>query len=410
MNGASDIQADGMLGAVASHGKGTSMHQYRVERGDSPAIIARKYGVSTGSLLAANPAKPAHAVAGTMTWRSLAIGETVNVPRRHGLHGEFGLGYTDAALNAARAVDAELTTQGCCGAGVAGSPLSNAIAAFKQAILSNPSDWGNAYDAATVIPGSHIDVSNTVCQIALSLSDLQAVLGSAMTYTGSGCFGAWVGAGNCPTTDQGTGCDKPDDKCNSTSVIDSVTRRCAPMCWDFSRPANGVCPPQPPPLPATIECPQGTVKAGQQVANILTDCGGVALPCPQGTVREGQPIGMDPTCGGQKPGVDKCPPGTIREGQDVGTDTACGGSSLPCAQGTVREGQAIAMDPLCGGPKQKPAKEQECPAGQIRQGGQCIKAPSGGGSGGSNAALVAGGLIVVGGIAATVFAMRKKRQ
>jgi hypothetical protein len=396
------------------------MHAYEVQHGDSPAIIARKYGVSVGSLLAANPKKPAHAVAGTMTWKSLAIGETLNVPRRHGLHGEIGLGYTDAVVNAAKALDAQLTANGCCGSNAVDSSttaLGTRTRAFKQAILVNPSDWGSASAyAAQTVTGSTIDVSNPQCQSAFgngTISDLKAALGSAMTYAGGPCA-TWNGAGNCPSSDPA----RPpcDDDCSSTQLVDSVTHQCAPMCPDSSRPANGVCgggqPPPLPPLPATIPCPPGTVKAGQQVANILTDCGGVSLPCPQGTVREGQPIGMDPTCGGQKPGVDKCPAGTIRAGQDVGTDTACGGSALPCAPGTVREGQAIAMDPLCGGPKQKAAKDEACPAGQVRQGGQCITppAPSGGGSRGSNAALVAGGLIVVGGIAATVFAMRKRKS
>lgn len=390
-------------------------HAYQVQHGDSPARIARKYGVSTGSLLAANPKKQTHAVAGTMTWRSLAIGETVNVPARHGLHGgEFGLGYTDAVLNAAKTLDAQLMCHGCCGSGVPGSLLSNAVKDFKQSILSNSSDWGSsgAYAAPTVT-GSTIDVTNAGCQIAFgngTISDLRAALGSAMKYTEGPCA-TWNGAGDCPSIYQdGPDCAKIlDCDCADNELVDSVTGACAPMCSDSSRRANGACA-QLPPLPATIACPPGTVNAGQQVANILTDCGGVSLPCPQGTVREGQPIGMDPTCGGQKPGVDKCPAGTIRAGQDVGTDTACGGSALPCAPGTVRENDPIGMDPLCGGLKPKVAKEGECPAGQIRQGGQCIKAPSSGGSGGSNAALVAGGLIVVGGIAATVFAMRKRKS
>jgi hypothetical protein len=392
------------------------MHAYEVQHGDSPAIIARKYGVSVGSLLAANPKKPAHAVAGTMTWKSLAIGETLNVPRRHGLHGEIGLGYTDAVVNAAKVLDNQLACHGCCGSDNPSSLLSNAVKGFKQAILSNPSDWGSpGAFAAPTVTGSTIDVTNPTCQTAFgngTISDLKAALGSAMTYTGGACA-TWNGAGNCPSIYQdGPDCAKIlDCDCANNELVDSVTGKCAPMCPDNSRQANGACA-QLPPLPATIPCPPGTVKAGQQVANILTDCGGVSLPCPQGTVREGQPIGMDPTCGGQKPGVDKCPAGTIRAGQDVGTDTACGGSALPCAPGTVREGQAIAMDPLCGGPKQKAAKDEACPAGQIRQGGQCITppAPSGGGSRGSNAALVAGGLIVVGGIAATVFAMRKRKS
>ena len=53
---------------------------YQVRNGDSPAIIARRYGVAMSALIAANPRKPTTVVAGVRTWRSLAPGETVSVP------------------------------------------------------------------------------------------------------------------------------------------------------------------------------------------------------------------------------------------------------------------------------------------------------------------------------------------
>ena len=53
---------------------------YAAQYGDSPAIIARKFGASFNSLIGANPQKPTTVVAGTRTWRELRVGETVSVP------------------------------------------------------------------------------------------------------------------------------------------------------------------------------------------------------------------------------------------------------------------------------------------------------------------------------------------
>lgn len=58
---------------------------YVVQSGDSPAIIAQRFGVSTAALIAANPSKPTTEVSdpngrAVRTWRSLVPGETVSVP------------------------------------------------------------------------------------------------------------------------------------------------------------------------------------------------------------------------------------------------------------------------------------------------------------------------------------------
>ena len=53
---------------------------YTVQYGDSPAIIARRFGVSTSALIGANPQKPTTVVAGYQTWRDLRTGETLRVP------------------------------------------------------------------------------------------------------------------------------------------------------------------------------------------------------------------------------------------------------------------------------------------------------------------------------------------
>ena len=53
---------------------------YVVQYNDSPASIAKKFGIALSSLLAANPQKPTKVVAGATTFRELLVGETLNVP------------------------------------------------------------------------------------------------------------------------------------------------------------------------------------------------------------------------------------------------------------------------------------------------------------------------------------------
>src|SRR5262249_56075632 len=52
----------------------------QVQFGDSPAVIARRFGVSMPALIAANPHKATTVVAGVQTWRDLTPGETIVVP------------------------------------------------------------------------------------------------------------------------------------------------------------------------------------------------------------------------------------------------------------------------------------------------------------------------------------------
>jgi peptidoglycan hydrolase-like protein with peptidoglycan-binding domain len=54
--------------------------QYSAQVGDSPAIIARRFGVALNSLVNANPHKPTTIVAGQRTWQALLPGEMVIVP------------------------------------------------------------------------------------------------------------------------------------------------------------------------------------------------------------------------------------------------------------------------------------------------------------------------------------------
>ena len=44
---------------------------YTVQFGDSPALIARRFGVSMEAIIGANPQKPTTVVAGQRTWQSV---------------------------------------------------------------------------------------------------------------------------------------------------------------------------------------------------------------------------------------------------------------------------------------------------------------------------------------------------
>jgi hypothetical protein len=56
------------------------MNSYKIQPGDSPALIARAFGVPFDKLIAANPHKPTTVVAGRRTWSGVIPGEKVRVP------------------------------------------------------------------------------------------------------------------------------------------------------------------------------------------------------------------------------------------------------------------------------------------------------------------------------------------
>ena len=58
-----------------------SSRDYTVTRNDSPASIAKKFGVSMDQLLNANPQKPTTVVRGVRTWTDLSINEGLNLPK-----------------------------------------------------------------------------------------------------------------------------------------------------------------------------------------------------------------------------------------------------------------------------------------------------------------------------------------
>lgn len=108
--------------------------RYQVRYGDSPAIIARRFGVTMPSLINANPQRPTATVAGQRTWRSLQSGETVRVPVG------VGDGYLGAVAPAPINGPHAIIHQGSSGADVA----------LAQQLLSIPADgsFGGQTDAA----------------------------------------------------------------------------------------------------------------------------------------------------------------------------------------------------------------------------------------------------------------------
>ncbi len=54
--------------------------RYQILYNDSPAKIARKFGLSMRALIGANPRKLTTIVAGVPTWSEVRVGETINVP------------------------------------------------------------------------------------------------------------------------------------------------------------------------------------------------------------------------------------------------------------------------------------------------------------------------------------------
>jgi LysM domain-containing protein len=86
MNGASKVgvDQDPLLDLV-------NTRDYTIAYGDSPASVAKKFGISLSDLLAANPQKPTTITAGVRTFRELHIGEKLNVPTV-GLSGADAIG------------------------------------------------------------------------------------------------------------------------------------------------------------------------------------------------------------------------------------------------------------------------------------------------------------------------------
>jgi hypothetical protein len=106
---------------------------YKVRPGQSPALIARQFGIPMSRLIHANPHKPTKMVGGRLTWKEIRHNETLNVPTG----GTVGDAVTDA-INALIA---------------AGSPCNQANVAFVCAVqralgVTVDGKWGTGTSTA----------------------------------------------------------------------------------------------------------------------------------------------------------------------------------------------------------------------------------------------------------------------
>ena len=256
----------------------------QVAYGDSPAIIARKYGVTMGALIGANPQKPTTVVAGVRTWRDLRAGETVSVPVG-GYVGDPQTVAVEALMNA-------------------GSPCSQANVAMvclAQGAMGVSADgkWGSGTAAAA-----------------------QKLVPSAP----GGCSPrpAWwapAGQSNCPSALPAL----PPAPAPSPTPAPPLQLPVIPglttcPAGQFLNPLTGACeafalPPIPSPIPAapppaplpvtpvSVTCPAGTV------LNPLTgNCDAIPLPPPSIGCQPGQV--WNPLTSQCETPVVSCPPGT----------------------------------------------------------------------------------------------------
>src|SRR5271166_6547491 len=92
-----------------------SSRDYTVSRNDSPASIAKKFGVSLDQLLNANPQKATTVVRGVRTWTDLSINEGLNLPKagvRVGYVAGVGQALWPAGMQTGQPSIADLQAQG----------------------------------------------------------------------------------------------------------------------------------------------------------------------------------------------------------------------------------------------------------------------------------------------------------
>ena len=111
---------------------------YQVQYEDSPAKIARKFGISRQALMGANRQKATTVVAGVPTWSEIRVGETVNVP----LGGIVGQAVP--AESKIAAIESLMFVGGPC------IETNLAVVCGVQSILgvSNDGKWGSGTSAA----------------------------------------------------------------------------------------------------------------------------------------------------------------------------------------------------------------------------------------------------------------------
>lgn len=339
-----------------------------------------------------------------------ALGSQSPTPCTYGGGGGGG-NYSAAVISAAQALDSYLHSYGCTNCGSAGQPpnlsdpLSPLVSAFKDAILVTPSCGSNACPTVT---GSTINMTSAACAASFgpgTLSDLQAVLGSAMTYSGQGCTDS-----NCNCLTGGN--PPPPSTCTAPLALDSSSVcRCnggVPGASNGTTDGN-LCTAAQALIIISNPCDGSTasnaaVAAFQSAWSNTSDSTMGASAITSGVYDAATAAALN-TALGQNVAAAACtapppppaqPPPCVSPGALNTAQTACvcpSGYTLNVATGVC----TLAAPP------------HQCPPGQIMQGGQCITPPATASSGGAGA-LVAGVLILGVGGAATYYALKGKKH
>jgi len=126
---------------------------YKVQRGDSPAIISRRLGMPVSALISANPQKQTQAVAGRLTWQTLSPGEALRVPSRGGTVGDE---FSDAFRNL---ITTLMNTGGPCSK--SNAPVVCAIQQFLGVTVDGKYGTNTATAARRVYTGAPAGCSPT---------------------------------------------------------------------------------------------------------------------------------------------------------------------------------------------------------------------------------------------------------
>jgi len=272
---------------------------YEVRYGDSPAIIARKYGVTVAALVGANPQKPTTVVAGVRTWRDLRAGETVSVPVG-GYVGALGDPQTVAVaalMNAGSPCDQAnvamvCLAQGAMGIGVDGKWGSDTSVAARRLVPSAP-------PGCTPRPAWWAPTGKSSCPAALPALPPAPSPTPSLPPAPSPIPAAPLSLPAIPGL----------PACAPGQFFNPLTGTCQafslPPIPSLVPPPAPLPAPPPPPLatPVSVTCPAGTV------LNPLTgNCDPIPLPPPSVGCQAGQV--WNPVTGQCETPVVSCPPGT----------------------------------------------------------------------------------------------------
>ena len=266
---------------------------YQVLIGDSPAIIAQKFGVPLDALISSNPQKPTNVVAGVRTWQSISPGEYVNVPIISG-SGTVGDEASDTAARALAAinpcdqdyVDVVCDFQRAVGLNADGKYGTDTSHALAKLVSNAPSpchpkpDWwapsgqSNCATAATVAPAATVtsDLSSAA-SAALAALNADPNYCASVRQTGStvntavhAFKSAWNAANPGNRVPIGTG----NYEQSVADALSSATSQTAPSGCGAAAPAP--TPPAPPPPPAPTPTPAAVATPAAQALAAVNPC------------------------------------------------------------------------------------------------------------------------------------------